>query len=391
MNYCVRCVMPETRPNIIIGDDDVCQACKNFEKRQEVDWGARMDELQELCNQYRRKDGYYDCIIPVSGGKDSHYLTITMKERFDMNPLLVTVGDPFTKTEAGTHNLNNLKDALGCDHIQFDISYDTFRKATRIGFEELGEPLRFIETAIYTMPVKIAYEFDIPLVVYGENGAYEFGTTAEESYSAYQNIVSKSESLEVEFWLENGGGEEITKEHVNAINTPADRIPSDDEIEPIFMSYFEPWNGYRNYRVAKRNGFKDVSNEWNRQGHVSYYDQIDSTAYIVHLWMKYPKFGFARATDITSRWIRHGFINREDAKKIVMEHDGELDQSALDDFIEFLGITGKEFWEVADQFWNEDLFEKNANEDWVLKDPVYADLREESVTMGLSALSGLRL
>ena len=102
-----------------------------------------------------------------------------------MNPLLVTVGDPFTKTDAGVHNLTNRKDDLGCDHIQFDISYDTFRKATQIGFEQLDEPLQYVETAIYTMPVRIAYELNIPMVIYGENSAYEFGTTAEESYSTY--------------------------------------------------------------------------------------------------------------------------------------------------------------------------------------------------------------
>jgi len=107
--------------------------------------------------------------------------------------------------------------------------------------------------------------------------------------------------------------------------------------------------------------------------------------------MKYPKFGFARATDITSRWIRHGFIDREEAKRIVMKHDGQLDQFALDDFIDFLGISGKDFSDVADQFLNENLFEKNANDDWILNDPVYADLREESSALGLSSLSGIRL
>jgi len=124
-------------------------------------------------------------VVPVSGGKDSHYLTYMLKEQLNMNPLLVTVGDPFTKTDAGVHNLTNRKDDLGCDHIQFDISYDTFRKATQIGFEQLDEPLQYVETAIYTMPVRIAYELNIPMVIYGENSAYEFGTTAEESYSTY--------------------------------------------------------------------------------------------------------------------------------------------------------------------------------------------------------------
>lgn len=190
MRYCSKCVMPDTRPGSIFDGAGVCQACLNFEKQKTVDWKKREEELFILCDKYRRQDGYYDCVIPVSGGKDSHFLTYIMKERMGMNPLLICVTDPFTHTAAGTHNLRNLGESFSCDMIMFNMSIDLFRKVTKIGFEELGEPLRFIESAIYTVPPNYAVAFNIPLIVYGENGAYIYGTTTEDGYSAEKYIIA---------------------------------------------------------------------------------------------------------------------------------------------------------------------------------------------------------
>ena len=108
MRYCKKCVIPDTRPHIIFNEESICQACINNEKKKTFDYGARFNELKQICDKYRRNDGYYDCIIAVSGGKDSHFITYTMKERLGMNPLLICVADPFTHSEVGKHNLNNL-------------------------------------------------------------------------------------------------------------------------------------------------------------------------------------------------------------------------------------------------------------------------------------------
>ena len=105
MRYCKRCVMPDTRPHSIFDDEGICQACRNYDKQKKVNWEARFEELKSICEKYKRADGYYDCIIAVSGGKDSHFLTYMMKERMGLNPLLVCVADPFTSTATGVHNL----------------------------------------------------------------------------------------------------------------------------------------------------------------------------------------------------------------------------------------------------------------------------------------------
>jgi len=279
-----------------------------------------------------------------------------------MNPLLITVGDPFTKTEAGMRNFRNLGDTFGCDHIVFNLSIDLFRRVTRIAFEEFGEPLRFIEAAIYTVPMKMAMRFGIPLVVYGENSAYEYGTTDGDDYSAMGTIRRAFESIDIDFWLQRG----VAKEEVNAVVPPTTEELEEVQPEPIFMSYFYPGSSTKNLEIAKRYGFRDLSHEWKRDGCIEDFEQIDSVAYIVHIWLKYPKFGFQRVSDIASRRVREGELSLSQAKELIDEHDHKLDQRAMDDFIGFLGYTPRQFWETVEGFWDRNIFEK-VDGKWQLK------------------------
>jgi len=362
MLYCKKCLMPDTRPGSIFDKEGVCQACRNYEKRETINWKKRNEELRKLCDKYRRKDSFYDCVIPVSGGKDSHFLLHTIKVDMGMNPLLITVGDPFTKTKAGLKNFLNLGDSFGCDHILFNLSIDLCRRVTRTAFEELGEPLRFVEAAIYTVPLKMAIKLCIPLVVFGENSAYEYGTTDKESDSAMEYILRIFKAIDIDFWLQRG----ISRKEINTIIPPAEEEMRKVKPEVIFMSYFSPWSSTKHLAIAKRYGFRDLAHEWRREGCIEDFEQIDSVAYLVHLWLKYPKFGFQRTSDIASRRVREGLLSLSEAKKLIMKHDHKLDQRAMDDFIKFLGYTPKEFWNIVERFWNREIFEK-VEEVWKLK------------------------
>lgn len=350
--HCKKCLMPDTRPGSTLFDDEgVCQACRNYEKRKTINWDERRKELEGLCDKHRRKDGYYDCIIPVSGGKDSHFLVYMIKERMGMNPLLVTVGDPFTKTEAGIKNLRNLKDTFGCDHIQFDFSIDLFRRVTKIAFEKFGDPLRFVEAAICTVPLKLATKLGIPFIVGGES-EYEYGSMVEEEYSLMEHILKVFNKINFDFWLQEG----ISKKELNVIVPPIEEELKG--IEEVYMSYFSPWSSIEHLRIAKRYGFTDLAHEWKREGYIENFEQIDSVGYMVHLWLKYPKFGFQRISDIASRYIREGIIDLPTAKRLIIEGDYKLDQRAQEDFCKLLGYTPKKFWDIVERFWNSDLFEK---------------------------------
>jgi N-acetyl sugar amidotransferase len=340
MVRCLRCGFPNTRPGLLF-DGGVCQACLNFDKRKTIPWEGRREILHSICSDYRGK-GKYDCLIPVSGGKDSYRLVEIMVKEEKMNPLLITVTDSFTHTKAGTHNLRNLITKYNLNHYQYTISHDLFKRATRLAFEDTGEPLKFVEYAIYTIPFNFAQMFDIPLIIYGENSSYEYGSTTEDEYLGNHAVKTMIEKMEKErpWWEEKG----ITRQEINSI---LPKVSNYDNPKLLFMSYFIPWSSVDNLEVARKNGFHDLSGEWDREGVIENYEQIDSVAYMVHLWLKYPKFGFQRAADVASRRVRDGTINLKEAQRIMKEVDPVLDGWAMKDFCDAMGYTKDEFFAIV--------------------------------------------
>ena len=370
MIYCKKCVMPNTRPGISFNKDGVCSACQAYERRKNIDWDARWKELEALCDKYRGMNGPggYDCAIAVSGGKDSHYQVHLMKNVMHMNPILFSVEDNFPMTEAGKYNIKNISEEFGCNIISIKPDIKTQKKLTRYMFEKYGKPTWFIDRLIYTYPLIMSLKFNTPLLVYGENVSYEYGgADDEETYSA-RAIINNGVASGVD---EN----ELIKEcGISEKDLILTRAPSEEELaklDPMYVSYFIPWNSVENYKFAKEHGFHDLSGEWDRKHHVENYDQVDSRAYLVHPWLKYPKFGDATVTDYASRFVRYGMITREEAVNLVKEHDANLDPLCVRDFCEFCGYTETEFWNIVDKLFNKELFEKDINNKWVLKDPVW--------------------
>lgn len=369
MKYCKKCVIPDTRPGLYLDDEGVCQACRNAEKAEKTDWDARMEELRELCDKYRGSNGdYYDCIVTVSGGKDSHFQIYIMKEVMKMNPLLVNVAN-LSWTETGRRNFDNMSDAFGCDTISLHLNRKLARKMLRKAFEKMGSPTWYWDRALYVFPIRMGINMRIPLIVYGENISYTYGgAQREETYSAKDQINNDVvKSADWDFWLD----EDIKMKDLNAVIYPTAQEIEEAGLEPIYLSYFVPWDGYINCQIAKKQGFKSLrdTGEWEREGFIEDYDQIDAIGYLVHPWLKYYKFGHARATDVCCYWIRSGRITREEAIKLVKEHDSKLDPWALKDFLEFTGYTEKEFWEIAERFRNKDIWE-NVGGEWRLKTPL---------------------
>ena len=271
----------------------------------------RWEELKKLCDKYRGIRGNdYDCIIAVSGGKDSHYQVYVMKELMGMTPLLVTVEDNFPMTEAGRHNIRNISEEFGCDIISLKPNIKIQKRIMRKTFEKYGKPTWYLDRLIYTYPIHMAVKFQIPLVVYGENVSYEYGgEQREETYSALDQINNGVAS--------NIPWEELLDDSISMKDLSLCVYPELEAIqavglEPIYLSYFVRWNSYKNYLFAKKRGFQDLTHEWRREHHIEDFDQVDSRAYLVHPWMKYPKFGHASATDYASRFIRYGLITREE-------------------------------------------------------------------------------
>jgi N-acetyl sugar amidotransferase len=363
---CTKCYMPNTRPGTPF-EGDVCFACKNYESRKNVDWDARMAELQEICDRHRSRDGSWDCVIPVSGGKDSHTQVYYMKELMGMNPLLITVGDPFTVTKAGADNFFNIGEAFGCDQIRFTASPDLTKRLTRSGFEEFLDPLRFIEQILYAVPFKLQVKLGIKMMLFGE-APFDFGVGDEETKSALELVEWKAKHSDPDFWISRGA----TLEELNSLIPPTDEAIKALEPEVYYLSYFIPWSSTGNRDIAKRYGFSDLSHEWIREGCMENFEQIDSMAYLTHLWLKYPKFGFQRTSDIAARRIREGLLTKEEAKQLILERDPVLDQLAMRDFIDTCGYSVREFWDVVERFWNTEIFEKEGVH-WKMKAERFPD------------------
>lgn len=371
MYYCKKCVMPNTRPGITFNEEGICSACQAYENRKNIDWDVRWKEFEAICSKYRGMNGDGpDCAVAVSGGKDSHFQVHLMKNVMHMNPILFSVEDNFPMTNAGVHNLKNISEEFGCSIVSIKPDIRAQKKLARYMFERYGKPTWYIDRLIYTYPLIMALKFNTPLLVYGENISYEYGGShAEETYSAKgqlnNGVASDVDENEL---IENAG---IRSEDLFLTRAP--KQEELDKLDPIYISYFIPWNSFKNYEFAKKHGFHDLTHEWIRAHHVENFDQIDSRAYLVHSWMKYPKFGHASATDYSARMVRYGLITREEAIKNVKEHDHALDPKCVQDFCEFCGYTETEFWKIIDSLYNTDLFEKNEYGRWVLKQPIWEE------------------
>lgn len=361
--------MPDTRPGITFDENGVCCACNHYANRVHIDWDKRWKEFEELCDKYRgcNGEGQFDCAIAVSGGKDSHFQVHLMKEVMGMNPVLFSVEDNFAMTEAGKSNLKNISEAFGCPIISLKPNIKAQKKLMRAMFEHHGMPTWYIDRFIYTYPLHMALKFNTMLLVYGENVSYEYGgNSGAESYSARAQLENGVASAFSEEELLSYG---VEKNDLTFLNAPTKEELQ--KLDPIYISYFLPWNSVANYEFAKKRGFVDLTHEWDRTHCVENFDQIESPAYLIHPWMKYPKFGHASATDYTSRFIRYGLMTREEGIKLVKERDHALDPRSVKEFCDFCGYTKAEFYEIVDKFYNEDIFKKDECGRWVLKEPIW--------------------
>ena len=331
MERCKACLMPDTKPGVVF-EDGVCPACIRYDNRKNINYEERRTFLKTMCDEHRKSDGSYDIIIPVSGGKDSYFQVHTMVTEYHMHPLLVAVHDQFTGTSAGRHNLQNLGRAFGLDVISLQLDREFERKMTWAGFERLGSSNWAVDKAIYAWPLQIAVEKRIPLVVYGENVSWEYGgINAEDTWDARKQIANG---------VVNDKGETILKEidpaglHSNTLRYPN---PYDlSTIKPFYLSYFYPWNDLVNVETATAWGWQDLTGEWNREGFIDNYAQIDSIGYLFNYHLKYLKYTLGRVTDIGSRWVRYGTLSKAALEKRIPE-DGKLDSRILKDFCDFTG------------------------------------------------------
>jgi N-acetyl sugar amidotransferase len=354
--------MPDTRPGLVFDSNGVCVACLNYEKQKTTDWEKRFQELKELCDRHRGSNGNKpDCAIAVSGGKDSHFQVYYMKEVMKMNPILLTVGN-MDWTEIGRKNLENISDTFSCEIIQLNPNRNVTRIMTKKAFEEFGQPSWYTDSLMYAYPYNMAMKLGIKLLVYGEDVNYTYGGKQNiEKASALLQSQNDVVQSYLNNWLDETG---ISENEMISTIPPTVEECKKFGLEPIYLSYFVPWNSVHNYEVAKRWGFQHLGHEYTREGSIDNYDQIDSLSYLLNPYLKYLKFAHSIATDNASRWIRYGIKTREEMISIVEEIDAKLDQGIVENFCEFIKISPREFWNILDKWYNPEFFEQDREGVW---------------------------
>jgi len=363
LKYCKRCVMPDTKPDLLLDEEGVCSACRSYEQRKEVDWTARYKELLEVLDKYRNRAGHnWDCIVPVSGGKDSTYQVVRMLQ-LGLNPLCIT-STTCDLSELGRKNIENLK-RLGVDFIEVSPNPLIRAKLNRIGLKQVGDISWPEHVGIFTIPVRAAVQFSVPLIVWGENSQNEYGGPA--SASANNTLTRR--------WLEEFGGllgmrvsdlidiEGIEAKHLIHYTYPSDEELSRVGVTGLFLGHYIPWDGLSNTLIAQANGFRTY--EKVVEGSMVNYENLDNHQTGIHDYFKFLKFGFGRATDLACLHIRRGRLTRQDGMEAVKRLDGrfpwEYLGKSLESILQPLDLTVDEFIRICDKFTNKKIFKRDVS------------------------------
>ena len=376
LRYCRNCLYPETKQDLTFDEDGICSACNYVKIKDTTNWESRRKQLEEILKEFRSKDGKnYDCIIPVSGGKDSHYQTYVMKEEFGMNPLLVAFR-PREWTDLGRENLENLKSKLNVDCIEFTPKRELYKQIQKVGFMEFGDASWPEHIGIFTVPVQIAVKFKIPLVIWGENNQLEYGGPEEDAKNPYQDISWHKKYGESIYVKNQTSGyrsiEFMTKYGIDMKDLLPYVYPNDDEVlqvgvRGLYIGHFIKWDARKQLeKMQKDYGFS--VHDGPMEGTYTNFENLDNKGQGLHDYMKWIKFGYGRTTDHASIDIRHGRLTRDEGLELVKKHEGKIPEKYLDEYLDDFELSREDFLKIVDKHANYDLFKKDQNGDLLRDD-----------------------
>ena len=381
MRYCKKCIQPDTRPGIVFDDEGVCMACRFAERKEEINWEEREQQLREIA-EWAKENSHkgFDCVVGVSGGKDSTLQALYTRDHLGLKPLLVNCSSFGTHiTEEGLHNLENLVQH-GFDTVSYILNPKVLRAVTRKGFFEYGNPYKAWDYALYAVSYITALRFGIPLVVQGENAAITLGVTGK--------LEPTGDALNIDQYDTLGGGNasDWVHEGIELKDLLFYQFPDKDElresgIRATFLGYYlKEWSYPRNTEFGKAHGVRPFrDDDPNLTGRLNPYAGVDThPLQIVNQMLKYYKFGFGKVTDEVCYDIREGRMSREEAIELVKQYDGKCGEKYIREVCDIMDITLEEFWQVTDQFVNKDLFEEDPDTgEWMPKFEVGVDFVAE--------------
>lgn len=360
MKYCKKCLQTDTRPGIKFDNNGICPACNYHESLKAVDWEERRKELDDIVafGKANNHSGY-DCIIGVSGGKDSTRQAFFVKDVLKMNPLLVCLSYPPEQiTQRGVDNVSNMI-SHGFDCITINPAPKTWQQLMHKGFYEYTNWCKSTELALFSSVPRLAIAYQIPLIWWGENAALQLGDL---------NVMGKSGSDGNNLRKMNtlGGGditwllsEEIKKNNILQYCYPSEKEMDDANLRITFLGYFwKDWSQIDNGNFAALRGL-EIRNEkpWEIGDPVGV-TSLDEDWVTFNQMIKYLKFGFGRVTDYLNEDIRNGRMSREEAIDIADKYDGTCADKYIQSFCDYIQISVEQFWAQVDKSVNPLLFEK---------------------------------
>lgn len=365
MKYCQKCILPDTRPNLVIMDDGVCNACHSWQAKQNnTDWVDRERQFLKLVTLVKSKSTTWDCVIPVSGGKDSTWQVIKALE-YGLKPLCVTWRTP-VRNLLGQKNLDNLIQ-LGVDHLDFSINPKIEKAFTIKSFKKSGSLAIPMHMALFAIPLRIAINYMIPLVLWGENSGVEYGGTNANLLGFKMNnewlkTYGVTQGTRAHDWVD----EDLTIKDLSVYTWPTDSEMEQAGVTASFLGWYFPWDPVETYQVAKQHGFEALA-EKPKTGLYQFADVDDEFIITIHHWLKWYKFGFTRLWDNLALEIRANRMTREQAIDILAKTGNEYPAEAIYKFCKWSGVSVREFNKIAETFINKNIWSKK-NEVWEIKD-----------------------
>jgi len=358
MKFCTKCVMPDTKPDLHFDEHGVCDACRSQNTKDfHIDWDEKKKEFLEVVKQHK-KHKHYDCVIGVSGGKDSTFQVITILE-MGLNPLCVCF-EPTIPTEIGRRNLENLNN-LGVDLIHIKRNPKIYKSMIKEATARVGDCEWPNHLGIFTTPAHVAVNFNIPLLIWGESSEIEYGGPAASKNNPYLDRK----------WLEEFGGllgnratDMIGVDGIKERDLALYLYPEDEDVHHVgitglFLGYYFKWDLRKIVETAKKYGFS--TSDSRVETTYENFENLDCYSNHVHDYLKYVKYGFGRASDNACLDVRLGYITREEAVRLVNKYDGIPPMKAINEFLKYTGFTNEEFDAIVDSFTNKKVFKRNSN------------------------------
>lgn len=365
MNYCKSCLTTSLRPNSSFNRNGVCIACVFSNNSNSLSSKTHLVRLKEkikiLKNKSRLKINKYDCIVGVSGGKDSTRQALWVRDRLKMKPLLVCCAyPPQQMTNIGSDNIENLI-KLGFDIIIDTPAPKTSRDLSKKSFIEFGNVCKASEMALFASVPRIAIDFDIKLIFWGENPALQVGDSETGGDDPLDGNNLRNLNTLVDGgndWMNSVFNSIYKKEHYKY---PSLSEFNNKNIHIIYLgAAWDDWSNGMNSTFASLHGLTLRPNEENITGDISNASMIDEEFTNINMMIKYFKYGFGRTTDLVNESIRNKKISRDEGIKLVSLYDGVCDDSIIKKYCKYINISESKFWEYTNNWINDNIFIKTS-------------------------------